>query len=100
MWILLAIAAAVGQGAGAPTGADLQHMFTLMDRDRDGFVTATEQPRVTRARAEGPHRVEIRPGRSWISSYDTDGDGRVSRREFLSRAAAEVSAYESGARRN
>jgi Ca2+-binding EF-hand superfamily protein len=102
MWIVLAIAAAAagGQGAGMPGHADLQRMFALMDRDRDGFVTANEQPRVTRTRAEGPNRVEIRPSRSWIASYDFDGDGRVSRREFVGRAAAEISTYTASARRN
>ena len=102
MWTVLAIvaAAAGGQGAGTPGHADLQNMFALMDRDRNGFVTADEQPRVARIRAEGANRVEIRPSSSWISSYDSDGDGRVSRREFVGRAAAEVSAYEARARRN
>ena len=102
MWIVLAFVAAAtgGQGAGVPGHADLQRMFALMDRDRDGFVAAHEQPRVTRARADGSNRVEIRPSRSWISRYDSDGDGRVSQREFVSRASAEISTYTASSRQN
>jgi Ca2+-binding EF-hand superfamily protein len=73
-------------------------MFALMDRDGNGYVTSSEQPRVPRIAVNGPGRGEIRPGRSWISSYDSDGDGRVSRSEFVRRAAAEVAAHEGAAR--
>ena len=98
MWMVMGLLAAAGAHSGAPDRAELQQMFALMDRDGNGYVTSSEQPRVPRVTVNGPGRGEIRPGRTWISSYDSDGDGRVSRREFVSRAAAEISAHEGTAR--
>ncbi len=93
MWIMLAAPAAAGQAV--PSEADLRSVFRMFDQDRNGFVTADEQPRVTRITVNGPQRAEIRPSRSWIAQYDGDGDGRVSEREFVIRAAAEIASYAS-----
>jgi hypothetical protein len=76
MWIVLVIAAA----AGADAQTALETRFQAMDRDRNGFITANEAPRV--AGAGG--------GSAWIAGYDSDGDARVSAREYLERGQASL----------
>ena len=94
MWSLIALLAAAG--ATTPDRTDLQAMFQAMDRDGNGFISASEAPRLTRIEASGSNRTTIRQTGNWIARYDANGDGRVSRLEFVNGAAAEVAAYRAG----
>ena len=93
MWTILALAAAAAGAQGAPSRADLNGIFSAMDRDGNGFVTADESPRVTNVRSRDGTRATLRIGGDWIARYDANGDGRVGRGEFLSAAEAEIAAY-------
>ena len=93
MWSIL-IAAAVGGGAvpeQADTGqarAAVEARFQRIDRDRNGFITANEAPRV----ASGAVQPEAVPtATSWIETYDSDGDARISPAEYLARSLARQS---------
>ncbi|MGZ8360081.1 MAG: EF-hand domain-containing protein [Allosphingosinicella sp.] len=92
MWVLLAMASAAG-APGAPSRADLQNMFMTVDRNGDGYVVEDEAPRITRVRVDSSAGGTVRQVGSWIARYDADGDGRVSRTEFVNHAAAEIASY-------
>ena len=91
MWLIFIAliaseASAADEAAGIPVQA-IDSRFQRMDRDRNGFITANEAPRVALARCEcgsAPGAAPAAP--SWIASRDSDGDGRVSAAEFSSRA--------------
>ena len=57
--------------------------FERIDRDRNGYITANEAPRVALVRGSGSGPVPN--ARSWIETHDQDGDSQVSRAEYLSR---------------
>jgi hypothetical protein len=76
----------------APDRGDLELMFSALDLNRDGYVTRSEEPRLSNARSRDG-RATIRLVGSWVERYDSNGDARVSRQEFLSRAQAEIAAY-------
>ena len=90
MWSIL-IAAAVG-GADVPEQAEtgqaraaIEARFQRIDRDRNGFITPNEAPRV----ASGAAQPEAAPAAtSWIETYDSDGDARISPAEYLARSLA------------
>ncbi len=91
MWSIL-IAAAVG-GAAVPEQADqgearaaIEARFQRIDRDRNGFITANEAPRIASAGASQPQAVPATA--PWIETYDSDGDARISPAEFLARSLA------------
>jgi len=93
MFVVLALAAAVAANGGAPdrsaAGAQVQPAvqsnFSRMDRDGDGYITANEAPRVSRARqATTAAPAPASPGaRTWIQTYDRDGDFKVSAPEYV-----------------
>jgi len=91
MWSIL-IAAAVG-GTAVPEQADagqaraaIEARFQRIDRDRNGFITPNEAPRVSSSAAAQPEAVPA--ATSWIETYDSDGDARISPAEYLARSLA------------
>lgn len=86
-FVLLAAAA-----SQAPDRNDLELIFRAMDRNGDGYVSASEEPQVRNVRGNSG-RVSVRISGSWVGRYDANGDARVSRHEFMERAQAELAAY-------
>ena len=86
---VLLLAAATAQ---APGRNDLEQMFSALDLNRDGYVTPSEEPRIRNVRSNDG-RGTVRLVGSWVERYDANGDFRVSRQEFISRAQAEIAAY-------
>ena len=65
----------------------LSASFDIMDRDRSGYVEEGEQPpfKVRRIESDGkPAETQLRNPEEWIELFDTDGDRRVSRAEYIS----------------
>lgn len=85
---LLLIAAA----SQVPDRSDMELIFHSMDRNGDGYVTPSEEPQVRNIRSS-TGRASVRVLGSWVGRHDGNGDGRVSREEFISRARAEIAAY-------
>jgi hypothetical protein len=93
MHVILAIAIAVAANGSSPerssAGAEVQpavqSVFNRMDRDGNGFITANEAPRVSRARQAGPAAPSSASSGAqlWIQTYDRDGDSRVSVPEYI-----------------
>lgn len=86
---VLLLAAAAAQ---APDRSDLEMMFSALDLDRDGYVTPSEEPRIRNVRSSTGN-VSVRLVGSWVERYDANGDAKVSRQEFISRAQAEIAAH-------
>ena len=74
----------------ADARATLERRFTRMDRDRNGYITPNEAPRVAQARCNvDPAADAPAPAsQSWIQNFDGNGDQRVSPEEFISRSIA------------
>ena len=67
--------------------AFLASSFTIMDRDRSGYLEAGEAP-PTSVRISGAHgtsrQMDVgQRGAMFLARNDRDGDGRVSREEFI-----------------
>ncbi len=99
MWAVLVVAAFAASSGPAPESpagtqarAALESRFQLMDRDRNGFITPNEAPRLAVTRCDCVATPPARPAAvpAWIQSYDEDGDLRVSAREFLARSETNV----------
>lgn len=59
--------------------------FAAMDRDKSGYLEAAEAPRASVRVNNGPRKdvgVE-QGGRMFLARFDTDGDGKVSRDEYI-----------------
>jgi Ca2+-binding EF-hand superfamily protein len=52
-------------------------LFTRLDRDGDGYLTSADAPRRLRNRGGGEGQA------AGLRLMDTDGDGRISRQEFI-----------------
>ena len=81
MLVFLMLASFAWQAETTPAAgnaSDLDSRFRRMDRDGNGFLTPNEAPRISATRGAG-----AAPGAAaWVASYDRDGDGRVSAREY------------------
>jgi len=59
--------------------------FVTMDRDKSGYLEASEAPRASVSVNHGP-RKDIgaeQGGRMFLARFDTNGDGKVSRDEYI-----------------
>ncbi len=66
-----------GQVTRAEFIAARERLFDRLDRNRDGFATTQDLPRRAKRRGGGERMESLR------ASFDGDGDGRISRREFV-----------------
>lgn len=80
--------APVEGAAGDAERPRLEARFARLDRDGDGFVARGEAPRAARTRC--PSGNADAP--DWVGRYDADGDGRVSRDEFVGGGPARIAA--------
>ncbi|MBX3565835.1 MAG: EF-hand domain-containing protein [Sphingomonas sp.] len=68
--------------------AYLEASFDRADRDKSGFLDAADTPRIA---VKAPEDTEPRavgdtlPASFWISKLDADGDGKVSRAEYIAK---------------
>ena len=89
MWLIViaAVASETSVPEPAPPAgvqAQIEARFQRIDRDRNGFITVNEAPRV----AAAPQPGAAPAVNSWIENYDSDGDARISPAEFLARSLA------------
>lgn len=99
---ILIIAAVAAALAGAHQGATpeqatafLVSSFEIMDSDHSGYIEPVEAPGVSVRDSSDtvPRRVPGRQGAAmWIANYDRDGDGKVSKVEFIARMLPGVEA--------
>ena len=65
--------------------AFIAQSFEVMDRNRSGYLEADEAPRASVSVNNGP-RKEVgaeQGGRMFLARFDTDGDGKVSKAEYI-----------------
>lgn len=65
--------------------AFLTQSFTVMDKDKSGYLEANEAPRASVSVNSGP-RKEVgaeQGGRMFLARFDTNGDGKVSKEEYI-----------------
>jgi DNA-binding CsgD family transcriptional regulator len=65
--------------------AFIAQSFDAMDRNRSGYLEADEAPRASVSVNNGP-RKEVgaeQGGRMFLARFDTDGDGKVSKAEYI-----------------
>jgi len=88
VFLIMSCLAGPAASLAAPPPGGMESRFRRMDRDGDGFVTASEAPRVAVTR--GPGGPAGSAGSAWIATYDRDGDGRVSAREYAAGPRAAI----------
>ena len=90
MWLIV-VAAMVSESNVPEPAADTAaqsalERFQRIDRDRNGYITANEAPRIASTRGSAADPAPTGP--SWIESYDQNKDSQVSSAEYLSRSLA------------
>jgi len=60
--------------------SELKEVFTLFDRDEDGFITTSELQTVLRSLGQDPTDVELQ---DLVNDVDSDQDGSIDFPEFL-----------------